>query len=273
MSVLNKDNIRIDFKDDGKGQPVILIHSSVSGNRQWRKLIEVLKDRYRVLAVNLFGYGYTTPWTSNSPQTLLDQARLILELCEIAGTPAHLVGHSYGGSVALKTAHILAGKVLGLVLIDPNPFYLLAQNERWEAYEEAKALRDHVKKYGKLGDWEKVAKRFADYWIADNTWDMMSTERRSAFTESMPPNFHEWDGVMNETTPIETWKELSAETLVIYAAETKRPIREIVELFLSGCPDWAFEEVASCGHMGPLTHPHLINPIVAKFLDGLTYNQ
>jgi pimeloyl-ACP methyl ester carboxylesterase len=105
----------------------------------------------------------------------------------MAGTPVHLVGHSYGGSVALKSAHILQDKVLGLVLLDPNPFYLLAQNERLEAYGEAKALRDHVKKYGKVGDWEKVAKRFADYWIGNSTWEMMSTKRRNAFIESMPP--------------------------------------------------------------------------------------
>ena len=82
--------------------------------------------------------------------------------------------------MAFKSAHILGKKVFGLVLLDPNPFYVLAQNERWEAYEEAKALRDHVKKYGKVGDWEKVAKRFADYWLGDGTWEMMSTKRRNA---------------------------------------------------------------------------------------------
>ena len=177
MPVLNKNSMQIDFTDDGAGHPVILIHSSVSGNHQWRKLTGVLKDRCRVLAINLFGYGHTSPWTSNSPQTLLDQAKLNLELCESAGTPLLLVGHSYGGSVALKSAHILGKKVFGLFLLDPNPFYVLAQNERWEAYEEAKALRDHVKKYGKVGNWEKVAKPFADYWLGDVTWVMMSTKR------------------------------------------------------------------------------------------------
>lgn len=72
MPVLNKNSMQIDFTDDGAGHPVILIHSSVSGNHQWRKITEVLKDRYRVLAINLFGYEHTSPWTSNSPQTLLD---------------------------------------------------------------------------------------------------------------------------------------------------------------------------------------------------------
>jgi pimeloyl-ACP methyl ester carboxylesterase len=264
--------MQIDFTDDGQGQPVILIHSSVSGNRQWRQLAEALKDRYRILAVNLYGYGHTTAWTNDSPQTLSDQARLVLELCEIGGTPVRLVGHSFGGSVALKSAYILGDKVVGLVLLDPNPFYLLAQNERWQAYEEVKALRDHAKKYGKVGDWERVSKRFAGYWVGDGTWEVMSTKRRNAFIEAMRHTFHEWDGVMNETTPIETWKRLAARTLLVYAAETKRPIREIAELFFSACPNWSFKEVASCGHMAPLTHPDLINPIVSEFLDDINNN-
>ena len=51
MPVLSKGSLRIDYTDDGQGQPVVLIHGSVSANRQWRALIEALKDRYRVLTV------------------------------------------------------------------------------------------------------------------------------------------------------------------------------------------------------------------------------
>lgn len=55
MPVVSQGALRIDSTDDGQGQPVVAIHSSVSANRQWRALTEALKDRYRVLAVNLFG--------------------------------------------------------------------------------------------------------------------------------------------------------------------------------------------------------------------------
>jgi pimeloyl-ACP methyl ester carboxylesterase len=74
MPVLSRGTIRIDYTDEGQGQPVIAIHSSVSANRQWRTLTETLRDRYRVLAVNLFGYGETTPWPGTSPQSLYAQA-------------------------------------------------------------------------------------------------------------------------------------------------------------------------------------------------------
>jgi len=60
MPILSRVNLKIDHTDDGAGPPVVLIHSSASTNRQWRVLSDALKDRYRVLAVNLYGYGETT---------------------------------------------------------------------------------------------------------------------------------------------------------------------------------------------------------------------
>jgi hypothetical protein len=37
---------------------------------------------------------------------------------------------------------------LSVVLLEPNPFYLLAQEVRLEAFQEAKTLSDYVKGYG-----------------------------------------------------------------------------------------------------------------------------
>ena len=269
MPVLSTDGWNIDYVEVGTGSPVVLIHSSVSGNQQWRSLAEALKDRYRVLAVNLFGYGDTTPWPENAVQTLADHADLVLALCSKSRGHVFLVGHSFGGSVALKAALRLGDKVAGLVLLEPNPFYLLSQHKRKAAYEEAKALRDHIKQYGAVGDWNKVAERFADYWGSEGTWESMPVKRRSAFLEAMPPNFYEWDAAMNETTTIGTWASLKAKTLVVYAAETKRPIREIIELFVDACPHWSFREIAEGGHMAPLFRPELVNPIVTEFLDSI----
>src|SRR5512142_1296119 len=120
MPVLLRGSLRIDYTDDGQGPPVILIPSSVSTNRQWRALTETLKDRYRVLAINLFGYGETTPWPGTPSQSLYAQAQLVLALCEDAGRPVHLVGHSFGCSGGLKAAVLLGRRVGSLVLLEPN---------------------------------------------------------------------------------------------------------------------------------------------------------
>ena len=268
MPVLSTGDLKIDHTDDGEGQAVVLIHSSVSANRQWRALTEALKDRYRVLAINVFGYGETTPWPRTSPQSLHAQAELVLALCEELGTPIHLVGHSFGGSVALKSAMLLGRRVGNLILLEPNPFYLLKQNGRTQAFLEARNLRDYVKRFGSLEDWPTVAERFADYWLGDGSWNTMSEKHRAAFAQSLPPNFHEWDAVMEEETTLEECKALTTRTLVVSDAATRLPIREIVNLFANACLHWSFHTIPEGGHMAPLTRPELINPVIREFLDA-----
>jgi pimeloyl-ACP methyl ester carboxylesterase len=149
-----KDSPRstVDFIEAGRSGPlVILVHSSVAGARQWRRLMDDLQDRFRVRAVNLFGYGKTPSWPGDRSQTLLDQARLI-EAALPAGTDeVYLVGHSFGGSVAMKAAALMAGRVTRLVLLETNPFYLLKQAGEIAAFAEAMALRDCIKEFGALG--------------------------------------------------------------------------------------------------------------------------
>jgi len=268
VPVLSKGSLAIDHTDAGQGEPVILIHSSVSANRQWRALTETLQDRYRVLAINLYGYGETTPWPGTAPQSLHAQAQLVLALCEALDAPVHLVGHSFGGAVALKAATLLGPRVGSLVLLEPNPVHLLRVHGRTEAYLEARALRDHVKCYGSRGDWPRVAERFADYWLGDGAWSAMPEKRRAAFAEALPPNFHEWDAVMDEQASLEEWQALTARTLVVSDPLTRRPIRELVELFAQACPHWTFHAIHEGGHMAPLTRPERVNPVVRDFLDA-----
>ena len=145
MPVLSIENLKIDYTEDGNGQTIVLIHSSISSNQQWRLLVGALRDRFHVLAINLFGYGQTSPWTGNSNQTLYDQAKLVIELCSAFKYPISIVGHSFGGSVGIKLAAILGDKVVRLVLLEPNPFYLLNQHGRIGAYKECLELRDFIK--------------------------------------------------------------------------------------------------------------------------------
>ena len=268
MPVLSIENLKIDYTEDGNGQTIVLIHSSISSNQQWRLLVGALRDRFHVLAINLFGYGKTSPWTENSTQSLFDQAKLVIEICSKWQYPISIIGHSFGGSVGLKVASILRHQVKGLVLLEPNPFYLLNQHGRIGAYKECLELRDFIKKFGAKGEWIKVAEKFADYFLADHSWDGMPKKQRQTFVERLPPNFHEWDAVLNEETTIKELKEIAAKTLVVSGSNTRRIFREIVELLTVACPNWTFTELVEVGHMAPLTHTDQINRVIIEFLDG-----
>lgn len=261
--------VPIDFLESGSsGALVMLVHSSVSGARQWRRLMDDLKDRFRVRAVNLFGYGKTPPWPGERRQTLGDQARLVEAALPPDADEIYLVGHSFGASVAMKAAARLRGRAAKLVLLETNPFYLLAQAGRSEAFAEAMSLRDCIKEFGARGEWESAAERFADYWNGPDAWKEMPPERRAVFAALLKPNFFEWDAVL-ETTSAEQWAELlPRQTLLVCDRRTVRPIREIAAILRRSCPGWGYEEIDAGGHMAPLTHPEIVNPIVARFLDG-----
>jgi pimeloyl-ACP methyl ester carboxylesterase len=261
--------IDVDVLEAGSSGPVVmLVHSSVSGARQWRRLMEELKDRFRVRAVNLFGYGKTPAWRNDAPQSLDDQARLVEAALPADAGDFHLVGHSFGASVAIKTAARLNGRVGKLILLEPNPVHLLAQAGETEPYADAMAMRDCIKTFGALGEWQTAAKTFADYWGGAGSWDGMPADRRDAFTQALKPNFFEWDAVTEESTPLEEWARLlPRHTLVVSDPNTVMPIRAVVALLRRSCPLWTFKDVAG-GHMAPLTRPDLINPIIVSFLQS-----
>jgi pimeloyl-ACP methyl ester carboxylesterase len=260
--------IEVDFLEAGVSGPVImLVHSSVSGARQWRRLMDELKGQFRVRAPNLFGYGKTRPWPGNRMQSLNDQALLVEATLPENAEEIYLVGHSFGGSVAMKAAARLAGRVTKLVLLETNPFYLLAQSGHIDAFNEVMEIRNCVKKFGALREWTRAAETFADYWGGTGSWREMSPDRRTAFAEAFKPNFFEWDAVMNEATSADQWAVLLPRaTLLVCDPGTVLPIRGITSILRKACPAWAYKEVPGAGHMAPLTRPDLINPIVSSFL-------
>ena len=262
--------IKVDYLEAGSSGPVVvLVHCSASGARQWRRLMDGLKGEFRVRAVNLFGYGKTPPWPAEITQSLDDQARLVEAALPANTDEVYLVGHSFGGSVAMKAAARLVGRVAKLVLLETNPFYLLAQAGRIEAFAEVMELRNFIKKFGALGEWATAAEKFADYWGGAGAWREMALERRTAFTEALKPNYFEWDAVMNEATSVEQWAlVLPRATLLVCDPGTVLPIREIAAILRRSCPDWTYREVPGAGHMAPLTRPDLINPLVGSFLSA-----
>jgi hypothetical protein len=94
----------------------------------------------------------------------------------------------------------------------------------------------------------------------------MPSERRAAFVGALPPNYHEWDAVLGDESLIEGVSRMPAETTVVWARNTKRPMAEAVEVLREQAPHWRFCELAEGGHMFPLTRPDLVNPLIASFL-------
>jgi pimeloyl-ACP methyl ester carboxylesterase len=266
MDMARRSGMYIDLYEAGQGPPVVLVHSSVSGNRQWKKLASLLGDRYRVLAPNLTGYGATPAWHDERPLTLDDAAAVVLAVCATLDGPIRLVGHSWGGALALAAAHRLGPKVSHLALYEPMLRGLLAAHGRHEAWLETEAMYADVRRLAAAGRWHDLGRRFTDYFGGDGAWDATPTARQDAVAAAIPPNVHEWDAA---SPPIaaDAFGGTSAQVLLMCGSATRRALRDTAAVLRERFPDWPYEDVPGCGHMAPLSDPERINPLIADFLD------
>ena len=115
---LDVGSLRVHHMQGGRGTPVIFIHGlGSSGYMEWRRNLETVAERHRVLAPDLPGYGRT-----DKPRvryTIPYFARFIRSYMEESGLrSAALIGASLGGRVALEVALEEPKRVRKLVLVN-----------------------------------------------------------------------------------------------------------------------------------------------------------
>ncbi len=102
----------------GSGPPLVLLHGLGGSHLNWMLVALPLSRSFRVIAVDLPGFGLTPP--EGRSTDVRRQAQLLRRFIEDeVGEPAYLAGNSMGGLVALLAAERAPELVRGIVLIDP----------------------------------------------------------------------------------------------------------------------------------------------------------
>lgn len=116
--------VRIHYNDVGSGPPVIFLHGAGPGASSWtnfRANIRAFAQYHRILLVDLPQFGKSDKIVINEPR-LSFGARVIRNLMDALKIPAAaIVGNSFGGQVAIKTAIDYPDRVKGLAIIGSAP--------------------------------------------------------------------------------------------------------------------------------------------------------
>jgi len=255
-------------REAGTGDPVVCIHSSASSSAQWRPLIDRLSSRFHMLAVDLYGSGRTPVWLSERPLTLADEADLLEPILAALGRRFHLVGHSYGGAVALKVAMRHPDRVESLAVFEPVLFSLLmAEDPDQAASREICAVRDDTTAAVDRGDLGVAGARFVNYWMGPGAWTAMSDLHREKVAESMKSVKGEWHAIFEDATPLHAFAALEMPALCLVGSESPAASRGVTRLLTKALTRVTEVEVEGVGHMGPVTHPDRINALIERHLD------
>ena len=242
---------------------LVCLHASASSGRQWQALQRRLTGRYEVLSPDLSGSGDSPPWPSERELTLADEVAMLEPAFEAAGELPHLIGHSYGGAVAVRAALTYPGRFRSLVLIEPVLFgLLLAEDPGQPAAREIVALCQHTRVAVELGALDSAAQRFIDYWMGPGTWAGMSPPRRAAVARAMPGVRSQWSAIFAETTPLAAYSSLDLPTLYLVGSQSPASARSVARLLAQVLPDVTTAELEGAGHMAPVTHPDTVNAAI-----------
>jgi pimeloyl-ACP methyl ester carboxylesterase len=256
------------FPGADRAPAVICLHSSAGSARQWSALQGSLADGYRVLAPDLLGYGTHADWKCERVLSLDDEASQIEPLIAAEPGGVHLVGHSYGGAVALHLALRNPGRVKSVALYEPVLFNLLHEDAASRAAAvEIASVRIAVRRAVYSGQAAHAARVFTDYWSGLAGWKSLPEKRRLAIAARMRKVDAEFDAVFYNATSLSAYRRLAIPMLVMVGGATRRPPRQIVDLLCTVLPEVTRQEITGAGHLGPLTHPADVNSRIRAFLD------
>jgi pimeloyl-ACP methyl ester carboxylesterase len=266
--MVTKDRPAAYVREAGSGEPVVCTHASASSSAQWRPLTERLAGRFRMIAVDLHGAGRSPAWAENRPLTLADEVALLEPVIAATGRRVHVVGHSYGGAVALKLALMHPDWVASLVVFEPVLFALLMAPDPEPAAREIIAVRADTCTAVDRGDFDAAGARFVDYWMGAGAWASMPETRQRTIAAAMGHVKGEWHAVFEEPASLEALAALDMPTLCLVGSDSPASSRRVSQLLVKTLPRAVELELDDVGHMGPVTHPDLVNPFIERHLDG-----
>jgi len=169
---LNVDGVRIHYRDEGSGPPLLLIHANFGSLLSWDDATEVLSLEHRVLRFDLTGHGLTGPDPSGD-YSLERTVQLTERFVDALGlTQFSIVGTSIGGTVAMHYTAKHPERVEKLILLNPGALEgrsvqrsggSLPRVANILKYITPRAMASYMLK-SRFGDSDRVDDKLIDQW-------------------------------------------------------------------------------------------------------------
>jgi len=108
--------VELYYREEGRGQPVILLHGFPLDHSIWQPVVDLLAGQARFIMPDLRGYGKSPDGNEIHAMRLLAEDVLLL-LDRLKLERVILVGHSMGGYISLAFAHSYPNRLSGLGLV------------------------------------------------------------------------------------------------------------------------------------------------------------
>ena len=256
------DGKKLNYREEGTGPALLLVHGSPGDSRSWGRIAPHLRDRFRVLAVDLPGYG----GSDGVPDEPLGRAALmgaaVARLAESAG-PVRLAGHSYGGVVAVQAAlQAKPGTIEALVLLEPVFFRALQLTNDRQALDPAAAHFEDYASRASAGE-PGVVRLMIDFWFGDLAFTRMPDPVRAYLDANAARNALDVRSSFNDTATREQLAAFAPPVCVVCGDRSPEVVRAIGRGLLQLLPNARLEVLAGANHGMLDSHPEAVVRLIA----------
>lgn len=270
MPTLEVGSVTLHFRERGSGETVLLIHSAGNTGTQWDGIAALLDNEFRLVAPDLYDCGGTGAWTENRPMGFDDEAALLAPLLQRCGV-VHMVGHSFGGGVALRLAAAHGAQIRSLALIEPAAYQVLREVGRDDLWHEFLEVKNRFQADAHGGELDQAWQSFFDYYCSHaGPWRALPASVRSSIMQKTATQLHVYEAQETNPTRLADLRRLSCPTLVIHGESTTAPERGLCEAIAANAPLGYSAEVAGAGHMLPLSHAAMVADLLRTHFQRAT---
>ncbi len=254
------------FSSRGEGNAIVLLHGSMASRSQWLGFTQELIPRYKVIAMDLIGYGKAMRPLIPEDYSLKSESELlrtVLESTVGSDAPYHLVGHSYGGVVAMHHAYHHQAEVKSLTLIEPMAFHLLDKGHK--LLHESRQMVEEIHHLIQEGNAIGGAEKFINLWMPAGTFAKISEREKMFLSEGVKKMVMDFYAAVSEPLSANDYAKLSMPVCLIAGKASPSFSLGISEVVADTIPGIEFHWVDG-GHFSPVSHADQVNPIIAHFI-------
>jgi 3-oxoadipate enol-lactonase len=259
------NNSRIYYEIAGTGEPIVLIHGWSFDTRCWDDQFEIFNKKYRVLRYDLSGFGHSSLPDSVLPYSHTKDLVSLLEYLNIK--KAHVVGHSFGGKVALDFVLNYPEKVISLILADAA-----MDVPGLKAPKEVISWISDTWKTGK----EKGIEEAKKVWMNGPPFiPAMKNPRSASKVIQMIKDYSGWHWIhkdpCNFPKPFhpERLNEIKAPTLILEGELNPKIYHDWADIQKKYIPNSQKEIITNSGHVLNIENPEMFNKLVLEFLSKI----
>jgi pimeloyl-ACP methyl ester carboxylesterase len=243
----------IDYEACGAGPTVVLVPGSCSTGGAWRPVTAEWHGRFRCVTTSLLGYGGTAERRSARDPSIVYEAEIVEAVARRAGGPTHLVGHSFGGLVALAVALRSQVRLASLAIVEAPAMELLrdcGENRHYHAFQ--KMTGAYFEAFD-AGVTEAIA-AMIDFYGGSGTYASWPERVRAYAVKTTAVNILDWASARSFSLTEASLAAITVPTLVLWG-EASHPAVRRANALLGECVGGAISAtIEGAAHFMISTH-------------------